>query len=81
MLETWIKRKEVADGARRIRSDKLRENQYREGYNGPLERKIIEWDGEYNVEQMWEQVKWAMVKSAIEVCESMKVGGGNPKSV
>ena len=30
---------------------------------------------------MWEQVKWPMVESAREVCGSVKVGGGNPKSV
>ena len=30
---------------------------------------------------VWEQVKWAMVQSAIEVCGSVRVGGGNPKSV
>ena len=30
---------------------------------------------------MWEQVKWAMVESAREVCGSVRVGGKNPKSV
>ena len=30
---------------------------------------------------MWEQVKWAMVESAREVCGAVRVGGGNPKSV
>ena len=28
---------------------------------------------------MWEQVKWAMVESAREVCGSVQVGGGNLK--
>ena len=32
-------------------------------------------------EHIWEQVKWAMVESAIEVCGSVRVGGKNPKSV
>ena len=44
-------------GARRIRSEKLRENQYREGYVRSLEGKELEWDGDNNVEHMWEQVK------------------------
>ena len=30
---------------------------------------------------MWEQVNWAMVESAREVCGLVRVGGGNPKSV
>ena len=30
---------------------------------------------------MWEQVKLAIVESAREVCGSVRVGGGNPKSV
>ena len=32
LLGVWIKRREVEDGARRIRSEKLREHLYREGY-------------------------------------------------
>ena len=69
------------DRARRIRSEKLREHQYREEYARSLEGKKVEWDGENNVEHMWEQVKWTMVESAREVCCSVQVGGGNPKSV
>ena len=52
--------------ARRIRSQKLREHQYREGYVRFLEGNRAEWGGDNNVEHMWEQVKWAMVESAIE---------------
>ena len=33
-------------GARRNRSEKLREHQYREGYARSLERKGVEWDGD-----------------------------------
>ena len=39
-------------GARRIRSEKLREHQYREGYARALEGKGLEWDGDNNVEHM-----------------------------
>ena len=67
--------------ARRIISEKLREHQYREGYVRSLEGKGVEWDGDSDVEHMWEQVKQAMVESAWEVCGSVKVGGENPKSV
>ena len=69
-------------GARRIRSEKLREHQYREGYARSLEGKELEWDGDDNVKHMREQLKWAMVESAREVCSSVRVGGGEtPKSV
>ena len=30
---------------------------------------------------MWEQLKWAMVESAREVCGSVRLGGKNPKNV
>ena len=42
--------------------------QYREGYAMSVERKGIEWDGDNNIEHMWEQIKWVMVESAREVC-------------
>ena len=51
------------EDVRKIRSEKLREYQYREGCGRSLEAKGIEWDGVYNVDHMWEQVKWAIVKS------------------
>ena len=59
------------DRARRIRSEKLREHQYREEYARFLERKSVEWDRENNVKHMWKQVKQAMVESAREVCGSV----------
>ena len=68
-------------GARRIRSKKLREHQYREGCVSCLEGKGLEWDGYNNVEHMWGQVKWAMEESAREMCGSVRVGGKNPNSV
>ena len=57
-------------GVRRIRSEKLREHHYKEGYAKSLEGKGVEWewDGENNVEYTWEQVNQAMVESAREVC-------------
>ena len=54
------------DGAKRIRSEKLREHKYREEYARSLEGKRTEWDGENNVQR-----KRGMVESAIEVCGSV----------
>ena len=62
-------------GARRMKSEKLREYQCREGYAWSLEEKGVEFDGANNVEHMWEQVKRTMVDSAREVCSSVRVGG------
>ena len=67
-------------GARRIRSEKLREDRYRGGYAKFLEGKRVEGDGN-NVEYMWEQVKRAMVGRAREMCDSLKVGGGRTRRV
>ena len=75
LVGALIKRREVVVEARRIRSEKQREHQYIEGYARSLEEKIVEWDGDNNVEHIWEQVKWAMVGSVREV------GGKNPKSL
>ena len=68
-------------GARGIRSEKLREHQYRKGYARSLEGKGVECDGDNNVEHMWERVKRAKVESAREVRGSVRVAGKNPKSV
>ena len=61
-------------GAWRIRSEKRREHQYREGYDRSLVGKGVEWDGDNNVEHIWEQVKRTMVERAREVCGSVRVG-------
>ena len=56
-----IKRREVVVGAWRIRSKKLREHQYREGYARSLEGNRVEWDGDNNVEHMWNR-QWLKVR-------------------
>ena len=81
LVGTWIKRREVVDGALRIKSEKLREHHYRERCARSLEGKRVEWYRENNVKHMWQQVKWAIIESAREVCGSVQVGGGNPKYV
>ena len=74
LVGAWTKRREVVVGANMIKSEKLREHQYREGYARSLERKGVERDG------ILEQVKLTMVEGAREVCGSM-IGaeGKNPK--
>ena len=66
---------------RKLGNEKLREHQYREGYARSLEGKRVGWDGENNVEHMWEQVERAKVENAREVCGSVRVVRSNPKSV
>ena len=67
--------REVVIGVRRIRSEKLREHRYGEGYARTLEGKGVEWDRDDNVAQ----VKRAMVESTEKVCHSVRVGGKEPK--
>ena len=71
LVGTWIKRREVVDRATRTISEKLRGHQYREKYARSLEGKRVEWDGENNVEQIWEQVKRELVESEREMCDSV----------
>ena len=40
LIGAWIKRREVVAGARRMRSEKLREDWYREGYSRSLEGRV-----------------------------------------
>ena len=46
----------MVNGARRIRSKKLREHQYI-GYARFLESKRVDWEEGRNLKQMWEQMK------------------------
>ena len=59
----------------------MREHQYIEGYARCLESKRVDWDVNGNVEEMWEQGKRAMADSAREVCSTLRVEGGNQKSM
>ena len=46
LVGAWIKRSEVVAGAKRIKSEKLRDQEYRERYARSLEEKGVEWDGD-----------------------------------
>ena len=61
------------DGARRIRSEKWREYQYRVRYARSLYGKRVELNEENSVKDMWEQVKQPMIESAREICGSVQV--------
>ena len=65
-------------GARRIRSEKLKENQYRKEYARSLKGKGV--GDRDNVEHIWKQVKWAMVESSREVCGSVRGGNSRAKT-
>ena len=80
LVGTWINRREMVNGARRIKSEKLRNHQYMEGYVRRLECKV-NWDKGRNVEKMLERVKRAKVDSAREVYGSARVEGKNPKNI
>ena len=42
LVGAWIKKRKIVDGTRRIKSEKLKDHQYIEGYDRPLEGKRIE---------------------------------------
>ena len=50
--------------SRKLRNEKLREQQYIEEYVRYFESKKLERDERRNVEHIWEQVKRAVVDSA-----------------
>ena len=60
LVGAWIKRREVVNEERKIRSKKLREHQYMERYTRFLESKRVEWDEGRNVELMWGKL-WVTV--------------------
>ena len=74
LVGAWIKSREVVIGARRIISETLREDRYREEYTRSLKGKRVGRDRDNNVKHMWEEVKWAMVETTREECGSVRVG-------
>ena len=44
-MGTWIKRREVVNGVKRIICEKLREHHYKELYARYLQNKKVKWDG------------------------------------
>ena len=64
LVGTWIKRREVVIESRKLRNEKLREQQYIEEYVRYFESKKLERDERRNVEHIWERVKRAVVDSA-----------------
>ena len=79
MLGAWTKSTEVLNGARRIISEKLKENHYREGDVRCIETKRVEWDKESNDEHLWQHVKRGNVDKTREVYGPVRVGRKNLK--
>ena len=52
LVGAWIKRREGMVGARRIKSEKLREDRHREGYGRSHERERSRMGRRNNVEHM-----------------------------
>ena len=75
----WMERKEKRTEMGRIRSEKLREQICKDEYVMTLETIVVEWE-QMEIEQVWEQVKEAVVVSAKEVCGCVKIGGRNVNS-
>ena len=48
---------------------------------GILRTKVVELNEDRNDEQMWEQVKWALIDRAREMYGSVRVEGKSPKNV
>ena len=72
LVRGWIKRREVMVGARKVRSKKLREHWYREGYARSLEGKGIEWDGDNNIGHMFDRMDRVPNAQIRELCIVMK---------
>ena len=66
LVGAWIKRRGVVVRARRIRSEKLREDRYKDKYARSLKGKRVKGAGDNNVEHMWEHVKREVVESVRE---------------
>src|SRR5678816_2194491 len=74
-MERKVRRKEVG----RIKSEKLSEQGNKDKYLRTLASKTVECE-QVETEQIWEQMKEAVVSSAKEVCGCAKVGNKNVNS-
>ena len=65
----------------RIRSKRLREQQFKTHNVWSLESKMVKWNGVSDVERMGEQVKRVVLDSAREMCVFVWVKKRNSKVV
>jgi hypothetical protein len=75
----WMGRKVRRVEKGRIRSEKLSEQGSKEEYVVKLMNKEVECE-QNGIEQVWKEVKEAVIGSAKEVCGCVKIGGRNDKS-
>ena len=50
---TLIKKREEVDGAERNKSERLKEQQYKDEYDNTLDTYIVEWDEVIDAKKMW----------------------------
>ena len=79
LVGTWMEKKEIRKGVGRIKSEKLNEQGCKEKYVRTLVNKSVECEQD-GTEQIWSQMKDALVSSEKEVCGCAKVGSKNVNS-
>ena len=53
LMCTLIKKREEVDGAERNKSERLKEQQYKDEYDNTLDTYIVEWDEVIDAKKMW----------------------------
>ena len=74
VIGTWMRRQEKASEGKRIRSEKLQNEDIRKRFEQLIEVKKREVDEDLDVEGCWNQMKNAITVSAREVCGCAKTG-------
>src|SRR5678815_1875678 len=76
LVGAWIKREVIRKEVGRIMSEKLNEQGNKDNYLRAFANKSVECE-QVETEQIWKQIKKAVVSSAKEVCGCAKVGSKN----
>src|SRR5678816_2242414 len=79
LVGAWMERKVLRKEVGKIKSEKLSEQGNKDKYVRTLASKSVECE-QVETEQIWEQMKEAVVNSAKKVCECAKVGSKNVNS-
>src|SRR5678816_430318 len=73
LVGAWVERKVIRKEVGKIKSEKLSEQGNKDKYVRTLASKSVECE-QVETEQIWEQMKEAIVSSAKEICGCAKVG-------
>src|SRR5678816_3166872 len=79
LVGAWMERKVIRKEVGKIKGEKLSEQDNKEKYVRALASKSVECE-RVDTEQIWGQMKEAIVSSAKEVCGCAKVGSKNVNS-